>query len=449
MKRTRHLQRAVASVVALGLIATACGDDDADTAEPATSEAQSEAQSDDTEATDAPPADSAATSDLSGELEVFSWWTSGSEDSALQALLGAFSAAAPGVEIVNGAVAGGGGANAQAVLATRVQGNDAPDTWQAGPGGRMAPYLEADQIRPVTEVFDEQGFGDVMPAGLIDSLSSDGEIYAVPTGAHRGNNLWYNSALLEQAGVAIPDGEYGLDQFITDLGTLDAAGIIPLCLGAKDAFAVDQLFENTLLGVVGTEGWAALRDGERSWDDPEVREAADYFARMLPYVDPDSSALTWNQAILRLAEGQCAFNSMGDWAYGELLNAGAADGTDFGYVNHPGTDGEFMLVVDAFVAAKDTPNWDAVKVWMAAIGQPEAQLEFNRFKGSSPVRSDVDVSSLPPYQQGATADLAVDPTALSIVHHGDPQFQTALSEAITTFVQTQDVDSFIQSLASS
>ncbi len=453
--------KVLAALLALALTAAACGSD----AETTTTEAEVENSESATDADDGDeptaeddgdeptaeddgdePTEDATSS--TGELEIFSWWTSGSEDTALQALISAFQAGAPNADIINGAVSGGGGANAQAVLATRIQGNDLPDTWQSGPGGRLTPYLEADVIRPVTEVYDDAGFRDTMPAGLIESLSVDGEIYAVATGAHRGNNLWYNKALLDGAGVDAPAGDYTNEQFLADLATLDAAGVTGLCLGANQAFAVDELFENILLGVVGPEGWAALRDGDRSWDDPEVREAAEIFGQVLDYVDPDASALTWDQAILRLADGTCAFNSMGDWAYGELINSGAVDNEDFGYVNQPGTDGVFMLVVDAFVVAKDTPNWDLAKVWLTEMGQPETQLEFNIAKGASPVRNDVDTSALPPYQQGAADALAADATALSIVHHGEPAFQTVMSEAVTIFAQTKDVEQFVQALAS-
>ena len=56
------------------------------------------------------------------KLEIFSWWTSPGESKALQALFDAFTAANPGVEVVNSTVAGGAGVNAKAVLQTRLQG---------------------------------------------------------------------------------------------------------------------------------------------------------------------------------------------------------------------------------------------------------------------------------------------------------------------------------------
>lgn len=77
------------------------------------------------------PANAAAT----GEIEVFSWWTSGSEDAALQAIISAAQAANPDLKITNAAVAGGAGTNAKQVLATRLAGGDAPEIWQTHPGG--------------------------------------------------------------------------------------------------------------------------------------------------------------------------------------------------------------------------------------------------------------------------------------------------------------------------
>ena len=50
------------------------------------------------------------------KLEVFSWWTSGGEAAALDALFQAVKKADPGVQIINATVAGGGGSAARPVL---------------------------------------------------------------------------------------------------------------------------------------------------------------------------------------------------------------------------------------------------------------------------------------------------------------------------------------------
>ena len=76
-----------------------------------------------------------------GSIEVFSWWTSGSESAALNAIFAGLKKANPGVTIVNAAVAGGAGTNAKQVLATRLAAGDTPETWQTHPGGELRDTL--------------------------------------------------------------------------------------------------------------------------------------------------------------------------------------------------------------------------------------------------------------------------------------------------------------------
>src|SRR5260370_38404659 len=68
------------------------------------------------------------TSEAAGEnkLEVFSWWTSGGEAAALNALFNVYKKQDHGVEIVNATVAGGGGSDARPVLQTGLAGSNPP-----------------------------------------------------------------------------------------------------------------------------------------------------------------------------------------------------------------------------------------------------------------------------------------------------------------------------------
>ena len=94
-----------------------------------------------------------------------------------------------------------------------------------------------------------------------------------------------------------------------------------------------------------------LFSGKMKWDDPKVKEAMKYFAKMQDYLNPDHSALSWDQAIGALIEGKVAFSSMGDWADGEFIKAGKKENVDFGWVSHPGTDGSFIIVADGFMTS--------------------------------------------------------------------------------------------------
>ena len=53
----------------------------------------------------------------SNDVEVFTWWASGSEKSGLDALVKVFDEQHPSLNFVNGSVLGGAGSNARDVLA--------------------------------------------------------------------------------------------------------------------------------------------------------------------------------------------------------------------------------------------------------------------------------------------------------------------------------------------
>ena len=71
------------------------------------------------------------------EVEVFTWWASGSEKLGLDALVKVFNTQHPDVKFVNGAVAGGAGSAAKELLQTRLQQKNPPDTFQAHAGAEL------------------------------------------------------------------------------------------------------------------------------------------------------------------------------------------------------------------------------------------------------------------------------------------------------------------------
>ena len=257
-------------------------------------------------------------------LEVVSWWTSKSESAALNDLFAAFRQANPGVRVINAAVAGGAGSNAIVALAKRLQHNDPPDVWQTFAGKSVQGYASRGQIRSVASIFAQEHLGATMNRTILTALMHDGQPYGIPTGAHRSNVLWFNTKLLKRAHVAPPSSGYTVASFISDLEKVKASGETPLCLGAKDPFTTVELFENTLLSSIGTRGWQHMVQNGLDWRSKQVKTALNNFGAILRYADPDASRLTWDQATKKLAAGGCAFESMNDSAFGELIADGAA-----------------------------------------------------------------------------------------------------------------------------
>ena len=382
------------------------------------------------------------------QLEVFSWWTSGGEAVALEALFKVYNHRNPDVEVCNAAITGGGGSAARPALQTRLARGNPPDTWQTHPGHELlGHYVQTGYCVPVTFLYQSEAWDRVLPQGLLDQVSKGGDVYAVLVGAHRGNVLWYNKKVLNKYGIKVGD-TLSFEQFFSAAQRLKAAGMVPLAMGDASLWATAELFENTLLGVLGPQGWQELFGGKMAFDDPRVKLAARLYDRMLDCQNKDHSALSWDQAVRALIRSKAAFTAMGDWTYGELAKAGLKENEDFGWVSSPGTEGAFLAVVDGFTLAKDAPHPDEAIAWLEMVGSKEAQENFNALKGSIPVRTDVDKGKLSVYQRWSMASFDRDVLLASCVH-GEVvpvTFQQELNDAISLFVADRDVERFTAAL---
>ena len=192
-----------------------------------------------------------------------------------------------------------------------------------------------------------------------------------------------------------PSSGYTLAAFLADLEKVKASGAMPLCLGGKDRFTTVELFENTLLSSIGTGGWADMVGDDLDWRGGQVQAALKRFGTMLGYTDPQASELTWDQATKKLAAGGCAFESMNDSAFGELVAAGAKEGEDFGATAVPRDRRQLPRGRRRLRGGDEgarTPRTRSRS--SAASASPPPSSAFHAAKGSVPVVRDVDVSSL-------------------------------------------------------
>jgi len=393
-----------------------------------------------TEEPTAAPAPTAA-EPVAGELEIFSWWTAGGEADGLNAMYGIYSGLYPDVEIINATVAGGAGSQAKAVLATRMQANDPPDSFQVHAGHELIDsWVVADKMEPVTFIFEENDWLDAYPPGVIDILSYDGEIWSVPVNIHRSNVLWYNKGVFADNGLEAP-GTF--EEFFAVAEALQGAGVTPLALGDNGIWTSVHLFESVLLGVMGPEAYGGLWTGETDWSGAEVTEALETFAQMMDYVNEDHAALSWDQAAQLVADGDAAMTIMGDWAEGYFKSIGLTPDVEFGYVPSPGTAGTFIMLSDSFGLPKGAPHRDNGVAWLEVCGSKDGQDAFNPLKGSIPARTDGDRSLYDVYLQSAMDDFASNAIAASLAHGAAASegWVTAVSDAMTLFVSDLDVAS--------
>ena len=374
------------------------------------------------------------------KVEVFSWWTGGGEAAGLEAMIKVFNAKNPTIEFINAAVAGGAGTNARAVLATRLQAGDPPDSWQGHAGQELiGTYVAGKQIQPLNDLYEAEGWLAVMPKTLIPLISDNGNIYSVPVNIHRANVLWYNPAVLEANGVAIPTT---MDEWFAAMDTLQAAGVTPLALGEQ--WTKMHLMETILLGSLGPNKYNGLWSGSTDWGSAEVKGALDNFAKALTYTNSDSASLSWQDASQLVINGDAAFNVMGDWAEGYFRELGKAPNTDYGWAPVPGSVGVFQFLSDSFVLAVGAPDEDGAMAWLKIAGSKEGQEAFNPVKGSICARTDCDKNLFGVYLQSAMDDWASNTVVGSLTHGvvANDSWKSEIDTALGLFIQDGNVDGF-------
>jgi len=380
----------------------------------------------------------------STEVEVFSWWVGPGEADGLAAMVKIFEAQYPTIKFINAAVTGGAGTNAKAVLQTRLAANDPPDTWQAHAGQEtIANYVAGGKVLPLDDLFTETGLTAVLPATLLPLISQNGHPYSVPVNIHRSNVLWYNPKVLAAAGVtANPKTDFDtLDKFFAVCDTIKAAGKTCLSLGAP--WTAIHLFENIMIGTIGADKWNGLWTSPPTtdWAGADVTKGIANFAKALSYTNADASTFSdWQPASKLLADGDAAFNIMGDWAYGYFANQppnglALTPHTDFDWAVSPGTYGVFNFLADSFVLPVGAKHPDATLNWLKVCASKEGQEAFNPLKGSICARTDCNQSLFSEYSQDAAKDWTSNVVVGSLMHGvvAAPAWATSIGTAIGLF----------------
>ena len=377
------------------------------------------------------------------KLEIFSWWTAGGEADGLNAMFDQYKKAYPKVAIVNATVSGGAGTNAKAVLSTRMTGGDPPDAFQLHAGLEVEKYDPEKYLQPLDALYASEGLDKAFPKDLLSLLQYKGHYWGVPVNIHRANVMWYNKKVFEDNKLKPPAT---WDEFFKVAKVLKAKGIIPLAIGTKEGWEAGHTFETVLIATLGADGYKGLWSGATPWSDAKVTQALDIFKKLIPYVNTDYSALTWDQAAQYLVDGKGAMHIMGDWTNGWFTSKGY---TGYGWEPVPGTTGVYDALSDSFAAAKGAKNQVNLENWLKVCGSKAGQEAFNPKKGSIPARTDGDPALFNEYLQSAMKDWAANAIVPSVVHGAAAveKWATVYKDIINSFATKGDVAATQKALA--
>ncbi|MFN8589877.1 MAG: extracellular solute-binding protein [Thermomicrobiales bacterium] len=279
------------------------------------------------------------------------------KDPMLQ-IIAAFEAATPGVK----------------VEFTGVPGPDYPTKLQTAiAGGAPSDILGALEGSIITQVAsgDELPFidltGKVDVSGLTDTargqVEVDGKVYGTPLASYT-VGIAYQKKIFADNGLKPPTTWQELKETAQ---ALKDAGVSPIVLGAKDGVHPYFMYIGLVSSVLGPDGFAQLRKGERKLTDPDLVAAAQLLLDLQPFYQSGFQATDYVTAKAIFANGQ-----------GAMEVAGTADFTGYRQVN-PEADLGFIAWPGPEAGKYSTNTGMELLYTVSRFSTPEAQDAATKF----------------------------------------------------------------------
>ena len=270
---------------------------------------------------------------------------------------------------------------------------DAPDVANWYAGNRMLPYVNAGLFEPVDDVWADAGLNETL-ASSAASMTIDGKKWGVPF-TYYNWGVYYRKDIFENLGIDVPKT---WADFKAAGATLNANHVTPITIGTKYLWTAGGVFDYMNLRTNGYDFHMALTKGEVSWTDDRVKAT---FANWKELVDEDfflenHAALTWQEALAPMVQGDAAMYVMGNFAVAPLREAGLSD-DQIGFFQFPQIDANIDMAEEAPTDTMHIPanakNKADAKKFLAFLGRADVQTKMNAILGQLPINKNSTVSS--------------------------------------------------------
>jgi multiple sugar transport system substrate-binding protein len=247
---------------------------------------------------------------------------------------------------------------------------DPPDVaiWFAG--NRMKFFVDQGLFEDVSDVWESAGFNDSMSATK-GALTVDGKQYGVPYGYYQWG-VYYRKDIFDDLGLNEPRT---WDEFKWVCAMLKKNGVTPISIGTRYLWTAAGWFDYMNMRVNGYDFHMDLMNGDASYEDPRLDDVFDKWAELLNagYFLEDHAALSWQEAITPMINGEAAMYLMGNFMVPFFEDAGMVDKVDYF---------QFPKIYEGIGMAEDAPtdtfhipsgakNKEDARKFLAFLANPE------------------------------------------------------------------------------
>lgn len=131
-------------------------------------------------------------------------------------------------------------ADYQKKLQTSMAGGEGPDVFGVQAGSTVEQYGRfADDMKELADKYMPGWDSKVAEGAVAQTTNKDGKMVAMPTITSGSEYILYNKTLLDEQGIKVPTT---YDELVAANKELKAKGLMPLALGAKDGWHLDDIF---------------------------------------------------------------------------------------------------------------------------------------------------------------------------------------------------------------
>ncbi|MFJ8990777.1 ABC transporter substrate-binding protein [Streptomyces sp. NPDC102279] len=265
-------------------------------------------------------------------------------------------------------------------LPTYLTSANPPDVYTWYPGSVADAYAKKDLLLDLDDVWDSPDLKRYSKALHSLCTGSGGKKVFVPT-TYYWWGMFYRKSNFAKWGVQEPTT---WDEFLDLCDKLKSKGVDPIGLGAggNTAWVASAWFDYLNIRINGAQYHRQLLAGQHRFDDPEVHKVFDRWREVLPYFDPDGTAVAFQDATTSLLNGRSGMMLIGTF-FADAAPKDALDDIDF--FRFPVIDPKVPLAeeapTDGYFASARTGRHDQVADLMRYLAGVEAQEIY--IKGSS------------------------------------------------------------------
>jgi ABC-type glycerol-3-phosphate transport system substrate-binding protein len=255
-------------------------------------------------------------------------------------------------------------------LQNLLAGRNAPDIYFEWTGERLRTRLTDGYAADLTDVFKTGPLAGLFDDATLAQYTVDGKVVMVPYSADVTNVLWYNKAILTDAGVQPPASWSDL---LAACDALKAKGIIPIASGNKDLWPAGNWLGHMASRVIGEDVYAQTLSGTGKFSTPAWESAFGHIKELADHkcVNDTANSIDDNAGAQLFFQEKAAMHPIGSWLVSWALDE--APDLDFDYVNLPampdgtGNQNSVIGVATGYVVNAKSPKQKEAAEFMALL----------------------------------------------------------------------------------